>query len=44
MQHQIELIPVSQAKEYAEEPLNWSLKLWGQGKLEFSADDWRNFY
>ncbi len=44
MQHQIKLIPVSLAKEYAEEPLNWSLKLWGQGKSEFSADDWRNFY
>ena len=44
MQHQIKLIPVSLAKEFADQPLDWSLKLWGDGKSEFSADDWRNFY
>ncbi len=44
MQHQIKLIPVSLAKEFADQPLDWSLKLWGEGKSEFSADDWRNFY
>jgi len=41
---QISLLPVSSAKEFADQPLQWSLDLWGEGKEEFSADDWRLFY
>lgn len=44
MQHQIKLIPISQASEYAEQPLSWSIDLWGEGKAEFTASDWQNFY
>ncbi|MGI9171184.1 MAG: GNAT family N-acetyltransferase, partial [Candidatus Nanopelagicus sp.] len=38
------LAPISQAKEFAAEALSWSLKLWGEGKDEFTAEDWHSFY
>jgi len=44
MQSQIKLLPISQALDFADEPLSWSLKLWGEGKSEFSAQDWHDFY
>ena len=44
MKSKITLIPISSAKEFANQPLDWSIKLWGEGKEEFSADDWRKFY
>jgi GNAT superfamily N-acetyltransferase len=44
MRSKITLIPIPSAKEFADQPLNWSIKLWGEGKAEFSADDWRKFY
>ena len=40
----ISLVPVSAAREFADQPLNWSIQLWGEGKAEFSAEDWRKFY
>jgi len=44
MKSKITLIPIPSAKEFAHEPLDWSIKLWGEGKEEFSAEDWRKFY
>ncbi len=44
MSSQIKLQPISKASHFAEEPLAWSLKLWGEGKEEFTAQDWRDFY
>ena len=44
MKSKITLIPIPSAKEFANQPLDWSIKLWGEGKEEFSADDWRKFY
>ena len=44
MHSDIELIPVSHALEFAHQPLSWSIQLWGQGKEEFSSQDWRDFY
>jgi GNAT superfamily N-acetyltransferase len=44
MRSKITLIPIPSAKEFADQPLNWSINLWGEGKAEFSADDWRKFY
>lgn len=44
MKSQIRLHPISKASHLAEEPLAWSLKLWGEGKEEFTAQDWRDFY
>ncbi len=37
MKSKITLIPISSAKEFANQPLDWSIKLWGEGKEEFSA-------
>ena len=44
MQSQIKLLPISQALDFADQPLSWSLKMWGEGKSEFSAQDWHDFY
>lgn len=44
MSENIELIAVSLASEWASQPLEWSIQLWGQGRSEFSADDWHRFY
>jgi len=44
MQSEIKLLPISQALEFSNQPLSWSLKLWGEGKTEFSAQDWHDFY
>jgi GNAT superfamily N-acetyltransferase len=44
MHSEIKLIPVSQALEFAHQPLSWSIDLWGQGKEEFSSQDWKDFY
>ena len=44
MQSQIKLLPISRALDFADQPLSWSLKLWGEGKSEFSAQDWHDFY
>ena len=40
----LRLVPISHAKEFAAEALSWSLKLWGEGKDEFTSEDWRGFY
>ena len=40
----MKLAPASEALGFADQTLKWSLDLWGQGKEEFSADDWRKFY
>ena len=44
MESEIRLKPVSEVPHLASAPLEWSLKLWGQGKEEFSAQDWKDFY
>jgi GNAT superfamily N-acetyltransferase len=44
MENQIQLVPISKAPQFADQPLAWSLKLWGSGKDEFSEQDWHNFY
>ena len=44
MESEIRLQPVSEAPHLASGPLEWSLKLWGRGKEEFSAQDWKDFY
>jgi N-acetylglutamate synthase-like GNAT family acetyltransferase len=44
MQFDIKLIPVSHALEFAPQPLQWSIDLWGAGKEEFSSQDWQDFY
>ena len=44
MQSQIKLLPISQALDFADQPLSWSLKMWGEGQSEFSAQDWHDFY
>ena len=44
MESEIRLKPVSEVSHLASAPLEWSLKLWGQGKEEFSAQDWKDFY
>jgi N-acetylglutamate synthase-like GNAT family acetyltransferase len=35
---------VSEFPELAMIPLRWSIDLWGEGKPEFSAEDWKIFY
>ena len=44
MSNKIQLLPVANLPQLADQPLAWSLKLWGEGKDEFSAEDWRKFY
>ena len=44
MSNKIQLIPVANLPQLADQPLAWSLKLWGEGKEEFTAQDWRDFY
>jgi N-acetylglutamate synthase-like GNAT family acetyltransferase len=44
MQSEIKLLPIPQALDFASQPLSWSLKMWGEGKSEFSAQDWHDFY
>ena len=44
MQSEIKLLPIPQALDFANQPLSWSIKLWGEGKSEFSAQDWHDFY
>ena len=44
MIHNISLHPVSEFPELAKIPLQWSIDLWGEGKPEFSAEDWKIFY
>jgi N-acetylglutamate synthase-like GNAT family acetyltransferase len=44
MQSEIKLLPIPQALDFANQPLSWSIKLWGEGKSEFSAQDWDDFY
>ncbi len=44
MESEIRLRPVPEVPHLAGAPLEWSLKLWGQGKEEFSAQDWKDFY
>ena len=44
MDNSIRLLPISEVPQFADQPLEWSLKLWGSGKEEFSAQDWHNFY
>ena len=44
MESEIRLKPVSEVPHLASAPLEWSLQLWGQGKEEFSAQDWKDFY
>ena len=44
MESEIRLQPVFEVPHLASAPLAWSLKLWGQGKEEFSAQDWKDFY
>jgi N-acetylglutamate synthase-like GNAT family acetyltransferase len=38
------LVPAPSVPQKLSEPLEWSLKLWGENKPEFSADDWHEFY
>ena len=40
----IRLVPASAHPELLGMPLQWSLDLWGEGKEEFSKEDWINFY
>ena len=40
----VRLVPAPLFPELLAEPLQWSLTLWGEGKEEFTADDWRGFY
>jgi len=40
----IKLVPASRHPDLLAAPLQWSLDLWGEGKAEFTAEDWRNFY
>jgi len=40
----IRLVPASTHPELLEIPLRWSLDLWGEGKEEFSEEDWIDFY
>lgn len=42
--HNLTLKPITQVAHLAEHPLAWSIKLWGEGKEEFSAQDWQDFY
>ena len=44
MIHNISLHPISEFPELAKIPLQWSIDLWGEGKPEFSAEDWKIFY
>ena len=44
MDNSIRLLPISEVPQFADQTLAWSLKLWGSGKEEFSAQDWHNFY
>lgn len=44
MDNSIRLLPISEVQQFSDQPLEWSLKLWGSGKEEFSAQDWHNFY
>jgi GNAT superfamily N-acetyltransferase len=39
-----ELVPAASFPNLLDQPLEWSLKLWGEGKEEFTADDWHKFY
>ena len=38
------LKPITEAAHLAGQPLAWSIKEWGEGKEEFSAQNWRDFY
>lgn len=38
------LVPAPSVPNKLSEPLEWSLKLWGENKPEFSAEDWHEFY
>jgi len=38
------LIPSAQVPHLLDKPLQWSLALWGEGKEEFTAEDWHTFY
>ena len=40
----IRLVPASTHPELLKIPLRWSLDLWGEGKEEFSKEDWIDFY
>ena len=40
----IQLVPGSTHPELLKIPLWWSLDLWGEGKEEFSKEDWIDFY
>lgn len=40
----LRLIPARSHPDLLAKPLAWSLALWGEGKEEFTADDWRSFY
>jgi len=41
---EISLHPLAEFPELAKIPLQWSIDLWGEGKPEFSTEDWRIFY
>jgi hypothetical protein len=38
------LVPAIHAPHLLDRPLQWSLDLWGEGKEEFTAEDWHAFY
>jgi len=38
------LLPAINAPHLLDKPLQWSLDLWGEGKEEFTAEDWHAFY
>ena len=38
------LIPSARVPHLLDKPLQWSLDLWGEGKEEFTAEDWHAFY
>jgi len=40
----ISLHPVTEFSGLANIPLQWSIDLWGDGKPEFSTEDWKIFY
>lgn len=44
MSSSFELVPAASFPNLLDQPLEWSLKLWGEGKEEFTADDWHKFY
>ena len=40
----IRLVPSNLHPDLLAEPLKWSIDLWGEGKEEFSVEDWKDFY